>query len=148
MNGVCQCSRSRDWSAQNPSRSAFAAWWNYCAGFAGSFGVPSFTPQANPVLGSTLTLALANSSGTFTVGLLVIGFQEASIKTAWGGRLLVLPAFAPLIGVPASGGSIVEVVPEDDALRGIAVELQALESDPGAAHGVSFTPGLALLLGR
>jgi hypothetical protein len=30
----------------------------------------------------------------------------------------------------------------------VAVELQALESDPGAAHGVSFTPGLALQLGR
>jgi Tol biopolymer transport system component len=129
-------------------RSVFAAWWNYGAGFAGSHGVPSFTPQANPLLGSTLTLDLANSSGTFTVGLLVIGFQEASIRTAWGGRLLVIPAFAPLIGVPASGASIVEVVPDEEALSGVAVELQALESDPGAAHGVSFTPGLALQLGR
>jgi hypothetical protein len=50
--------------------------------------------------------------------------------------------------VPASGAAIVSVLPDDDALSGATVELQALQSDPGAAHGVSFTPGLALRLGR
>jgi hypothetical protein len=32
-------------------------------------------------------------------------------------------------------------------LCGFTVDLQAIEADPGAAKGVSFTPGLELLLG-
>jgi len=35
----------------------------------------------------------------------------------------------------------------DFALIGSTLNLQALENDPGAAKGVSFTPGLELVLG-
>ncbi len=35
-----------------------------------------------------------------------------------------------------------------EALCGLRIYVQALQVDPGAAKGVSFTPGLDLLLGR
>jgi hypothetical protein len=38
-------------------------------------------------------------------------------------------------------------LPSDVTLLGATVDLQAFESDPGAAKGVSFTPGLELVLG-
>jgi hypothetical protein len=38
-------------------------------------------------------------------------------------------------------------IPNDFALLGVTVDLQALEADPGAAKGVSFTAGLELTLG-
>jgi len=40
------------------------------------------------------------------------------------------------------------IVPPQETNCGVADDLQVVEVDPGAAHGVSFTPGLELLLGR
>ncbi len=57
---------------------------NYGAGFPGTNGVPSLTSRADPVLGSTLTLDLANSYGASTVGLLFVGFQRTQIPTRAG----------------------------------------------------------------
>jgi Tol biopolymer transport system component len=125
-----------------------ASWSNYGAGLAGTLGVPSFTSRSNPVLGSVLTLDLGNSYGASTVGVLCIGFQRASIRLEWGGDLLLVPMFAFVIGLPPGGTTGSEDVPSDLGLCAFAVDLQALEYDPGAAKGVSFTPGLELLLGR
>jgi hypothetical protein len=38
-------------------------------------------------------------------------------------------------------------LPNDPTLAGLEVDLQTLESDPGAVKGASLTPGLKLLLG-
>ena len=38
-------------------------------------------------------------------------------------------------------------LPSDPAFAGLAVDLQVIEGDPGAPLGVSFTPGLELVLG-
>jgi hypothetical protein len=38
-------------------------------------------------------------------------------------------------------------VPNDPALAMVPIDLQALEADPGAAKGVSFSAGLELVLG-
>jgi hypothetical protein len=37
--------------------------------------------------------------------------------------------------------------PNDPALLGVASDLQAIEADPGATRGVSFTAGLELVIG-
>ena len=124
-----------------------ASWSNYGAGFPGSSGVPAFTSRGNPVLGSTLTLDLANSYGNDTPGLFLVGYQEAVIPTNRGGDLLLIPAEITLLNVRWLGITIEGDVPDQDELCGIEVFLQVLEIDPGAIRGVSFTAGLKLVLG-
>jgi Tol biopolymer transport system component len=125
-----------------------ASWSNYGTGFPGTFGVPSFTPQQNPVLGTTITLDLANSWQQPTVGLLFVGFQHASLHSGWGGDLLVVPAITQLITFSYGFDQFVGDIPDDATLCTSTLDLQVIEADPGAAKGVSFTPGLELVLGR
>lgn len=125
-----------------------AAWSNYGAGWPGTNGVPSLLPGQDPVLGTTITVDLANSCGSATPGLLFIGFQQASIHSSWGGDLLVLPSITTAIALPTTGMSFIGNVPNDDRLCGFEIDLQAIESDAGASKGVSFTQGLQLVLGH
>jgi Tol biopolymer transport system component len=125
-----------------------ASWSNYGAGFPGTKGVPSFTSQADPVLGTTVTLDLANSYGNATVGLLIVGFQRTTIHTNWGSDVLAVPLITRVLVLPAGGVSLSDRIPNDDDLCGFTVDLQAIEADPGAVQGVSFTPGLELVLGH
>jgi cold shock CspA family protein len=125
-----------------------ATWTNYGAGFPGTNGVPSFTSQADPVLGTTVTLDLANSYGNATVGLLIVGFQRTTIPTNWGSDVLADPLITRVLGLPASGASFSDLIPNVDDLCGFTVDLQAIEADPGAVKGVSFTQGLELVLGH
>jgi hypothetical protein len=129
-------------------RCEIATWTNYGAGFPGTNGVPSFTSQVDPVLGTKVTLDLANSFGNSTVGLVLVGYLETFVSTNKGGDLLVVPAFTFLVTLAPSGLSIGGDLPADDALCGFEVFVQALELDPGAAKGMSFTAGLKLVLGR
>ena len=125
-----------------------ATWTNYGTGFPGTNGVPSFTSRADPVLGTTVTLDLANSYGNATVGLLIIGLQRTTIHTNWGSDVLADPLITRVLGLPASGASLSHLIPNDDDLCGFTLDLQAIEADPGAAKGVSFTQGLELVLGH
>jgi hypothetical protein len=125
-----------------------ASWSNYGAGFPGTNGVPTITARANPVLGESLTLDLSNSYVNQTAGLLFVGFTRTSIHSGWGGDLLVVPALTISIAIPPSGLAFTGILPHDDRLCGFAVDLQAIEADPGAARGVAFTAGLELILGR
>jgi Tol biopolymer transport system component len=124
-----------------------AIWLNYGDGFPGTNGVPNFTSQADPVLGSTLTLDLDNSYGSTTFGLLFVGLGRAEIPTTWGGELLVAPLLTFGLALPAGVTTIFGQIPNDPSLCQLAIDLQAFEADPGAAKGVSFTRGLELVLG-
>jgi hypothetical protein len=124
---------------------AIASSWG--AGWPGTLGVPTNVASADPVLGSTITVTISNSLGANTPGLVLIGLAEASVGTNKGGTLLVVPLlFVPLL-VHAAGEPLSGTLPNDPALCGVAVDLQTLELDAGASNGVSFTPGLKLLLG-
>jgi Tol biopolymer transport system component len=125
-----------------------ASWSNYGAGFPGTNGVPTFTSRQNPAFGATVTLDLANSYAQPTVGVLFVGFQQTSLHSNWGGDLLVVPALTLFTTFSYGANSYTGDVPDDDALCGVTVDLQAIEADPGAAKGVSFTPGLELVIGR
>ena len=125
-----------------------ATWTNYGAGFPGTYGVPAFTARSLPTLGSTVTLDLANSLGNYTFGLLFVGSEQASLRTAWGGDLLLLPIFTIVLGLPPTGTAFVGDLPILDLYCGRSILLQAIESDVGAARGVSFTQKLELRLGR
>jgi hypothetical protein len=124
-----------------------ASWTNYGAGLPGFLGVPTLTAQSNPVIGQTLTVDLSNSRGVATGAFLFLGFQRASIPFK-GGTFLVQPAFPGFpLSVPAVGLSLSSDLPHDWALGGLVLDVQVVETDPGAVRGVSLTPGLELVLG-
>jgi hypothetical protein len=52
-----------------------------------------------------------------------------------------------MISIPAAGVPLSYDIPIDAALCGLEVDVQAIESDAGAAKGVSFTAGLELIFG-
>jgi hypothetical protein len=123
-----------------------AAWTNYGAGFPGTSGVPSFTSQIDPVLGTTVALDLANSLGSSAVGLLFLGFQQTQLHSSWDGDLLVVPFMTIFLSIPANGTSIAGDLPDDDSLCGFIVDLQSIEIDSGARKRASFTKGLELAI--
>jgi len=125
-----------------------ASWNNYGAGFPGTLGVPTLTAGADPVFGTSISLDVSSSSGTWSDGLLLIGMQSASNPTSAGGTLLVDPVMELLFVVTPSGRSLVEYVPLDAELCGLSIYLQVLELDRGAANGISFTAGLQLTVGH
>jgi hypothetical protein len=125
----------------------FAAWTNYGAGFPGTNGIPSFTSSGDPTLGTTITLDLANSSAAPTLGLLFAGVQRATLHTNRGGDLLLLPLLALPITFSYSGDQFPWSIPVDGSLAGLTIDLQAVETDAGAAKGISFTAGLELAVG-
>jgi len=120
----------------------------YGAGYPGTNGVPNLSSSSAPVYGATTTLAIDNSSGAWTPALFAFGFGRASIPTRAGGTLLVdAPSFV-VEAIPPPGLSLPFTVPLDPALCGLTIDLQALELDPGASAGISFTPGLEWTFGN
>jgi hypothetical protein len=128
-------------------RSYPASVTTYGTGWPGTLGVPSINASTVPVLCNPLTLIVVNSLGAPTTGILIVGLARASIPTAFDGVLLVLPSWIFTIPLPSSFASFSVTVPCDTLLAGITIDLQALEVDPGASRGVSFTPGLEMVLG-
>jgi hypothetical protein len=124
-----------------------ATWSNYGTGVAGTHGVPSFTSQQDPVLGTTITVDAGNSYANPTSGIFFLGFQQANLHTGLGGDLLLIPGIVQPISFSFGGDSFTGAIPNDPALHGFEIDLQVVEVDPGAVKGVSFTQGLQLLLG-
>jgi Tol biopolymer transport system component len=123
-----------------------AAWSNYDAGLAGTLGVPQLTASAPPVFGTTIDLDATDSATNWSVGFLAIGLQRCSLPFA-GGRLLALPLWLPTVPVAPWGAVVTAPIPKDPAFLGVVVDLQLLELDAGAPHGISLSPGLELQLG-
>jgi hypothetical protein len=124
-----------------------ASWSNYGSGFAGTLGVPAFTAESTPIIGAAVTLDLGNSLGATTSALLMTGVQQGVIPTSKGGDLLLVPLLFVPLSIPATGTTVSGSVPNDPSLLGVQAFAQALEIDAGAAHGLSFTAGLALTIG-
>jgi Tol biopolymer transport system component len=120
---------------------------NYGAGFAGSLTVPTLTAVAPPTFGARLELDVSDSSAQTSVAFVAVGVARASIPTH-GGTLLVVPLLVVPYGIPPAGVSIFYDVPYDPSYCGLAIDLQAIEIDPGAAFGLSFTDGLELVFGQ
>jgi hypothetical protein len=125
-----------------------ASWSNYGSGFPGTTGVPALTASANPVLGATITVDLANSYGQPTLGLFVVGYARASIPTRFGGDLLVAPVLIVPITFSYGSDSFGGTIPGDFKWCGFTIDLQGIEADPGAVAGVSFSQGLELTIGN
>jgi len=142
LNGV------RDVFTSDFTNCPIASWTLYGAGWPGTNGIPSLSLSADPDLGSTITLSIGNSLGAATPAILFFGFARASVPSNWGGTFLVDIAGSLALTVGASGGALTDDVPYDSALAGLALDVQGIELDPGATRGISFTPGLELVVGR
>jgi hypothetical protein len=124
-----------------------ASWTNYGTGWAGTLGIPSLTAAQKPVIGAPLDVQIGNSLGANTNALLFIGFQSANLSLPGNGTLLVTPLLAPMLPLPTAGLTLSSTLPNDPALCFLDLYLQALELDPLASKGISFTPGLQLRFG-
>jgi Tol biopolymer transport system component len=123
-----------------------ATWTNYGAGLAGTKGVPNLVASANPTLNTSITLDLDDSARWYTVGILAIGVQRASVP-GFGGTLLVDPIECVPVALAPGTLHWPADVPPDELLAGSIVDVQGLEVDAGAPQGVSLSPGLELVLG-
>jgi hypothetical protein len=124
------------------------AWWtNYGSGWPGTIGIPTFAATGDPLLCSTITLDLGNSRGTNTVAALFLGLAPTDQPTDYDGHVLVVPSSIHLLTLPSAGLSLSGGLPCDGFFCGASIYLQALEIDPGASQGVSFTRGLRLVVG-
>jgi len=120
---------------------------NYGAGWPGLNGIPAIYALNKPVPGQPLTIQIDNSRGAPTGSLLLLGYAPASIPTNKDGTILVSAALAVALPLSATGASLSSTLPDDPALDFFDVYLQALEADPFASKGVSFTRGLKLHCG-
>jgi hypothetical protein len=125
-----------------------ASWQLYGAGFAGTVGVPSIALAGAPVLGASVTLDLGSSLPTTTVGVLLIGLDDAALLLPAGGTVLVAPDLVLALSIPATGVAVTGTLPVDDALCGVPLHLQGIELDAGAPGNLSLTDGLRAFLGR
>lgn len=118
----------------------------YGAGHPGTNGVPSLALSAAPRIGTTPDLVIGNSSNAATQGALCFGVARASLPTPIGGTLLVQLLGTATVPVGLPNTKLPLAIPDEAALCGGVVMLQVLMLDAAASHGVSFTPGLELLL--
>ena len=125
-----------------------ATWSNYGAALPGTIGVPLLTIDEDPVLCTSNTIRVSNSSGQSAVGMLFVGGASANLPTGYAGSLLVAPPWLTIsLLIPPVGAALPFTMPCDAALSGNQFFMQALQNDPGAAKGVSFTQGMVLELG-
>ncbi len=124
-----------------------ATWTNFGTGFDGRFGTPTITLDAPPRRSTRVSVQVGNSSGLYAASVVFVGFASASLPTSLGGTLLVDPFTSLFLPLTPLGGEISFTVPTDGELPGLHLYLQALEIDPWAAKGVSFTPGLDATIG-
>ena len=120
---------------------------NYGAGWPGLNGIPGLAALTKPVPGQSLSIQLDNSLGAATVGLLLVGYAPASIPTSKDGTILVTSALSVVLPIGATGLTLSGSLPDDPNLYFFDLYLQALEVDPFASKGLSFTPGLKLHCG-
>ncbi len=120
---------------------------HYGDGVPGTTGVPSLVLNGIPLINALVTLGVGNSSGTATQVLLLMGSSPASIPGFWGGDLLLVPIVAMALPLPGSGFVISTTIPNDPLLCGARLYIQGLQSDPGAAQGVSSSRGLEIRFG-
>ncbi|MBL8844089.1 MAG: PD40 domain-containing protein [Planctomycetes bacterium] len=127
---------------------AAAAWSSYGSGWPGRQGVPSLSVSAPPQLNQPIDLLIGNSSGLWSVALVVLGASSGQWPTGFEGDLLVAPDATLLLALPPSGLAFGDRVPPDEAWIGARLFVQALQLDPAASDGVSFTPGVELDFGE
>lgn len=155
-DGTIPAVESNNWEIYNNYRqsaagvvlaNATAAWVNYGRGWSGTRGVPELMLGASSDGSQSFELLVGNGSGAATAAVLLLGAERARIATPLGGDLLVDAAAAIPITLEARSSAFAMGAPRDFA-GGQTLEVQVLTVDAGATHGVAFSKGLEIRLGR
>ncbi|MEW6745197.1 MAG: calcium-binding protein [Planctomycetota bacterium] len=125
-----------------------SSWQNHGQGWPGTNGIPALVLGSAPDPCAFTTLVVENSRRAETLAVLFTGVFSAEQDTAWGGTLLVLPERTLSFILPEPGVVWPVFIPCDAGLCHTRLHLQALELDPGASRGVSFSRGLELRIGH
>ena len=120
---------------------------NYGAGWPGTIGIPGLDCTVKPAIDEICEIQIGNSASGLTFGLLFVGTSDANLVTSAGGTLLVTPSFSVPFYVYGASTRMWAEIPDDEALCFANAYLQAIEGDPGASNGLSFTPGLKITIG-
>jgi hypothetical protein len=95
-----------------------------------------------PTICTSITIAVANSSGKHTLAVAFVAAQYSSTLLLENG--IMFPFHGVPIDLPASGGRVLAPIPCDLALPGMVGSLQAVEFDPSRSGGVVFSPVVSL----
>jgi hypothetical protein len=95
-----------------------------------------------PAICTSITIAVANSSGEHTLALAFVTSQDSSTVLQANG--ILFPFHSVTIDLPASGGSVLAAIPCDLALPGMVGSLQTVQLDPSRFGGVVFTSAVNL----
>jgi len=120
---------------------------SYGSGWPGTLGVPSIVCPSGLAIGAVCDVIVGNSTSAATLGLVLLGFSDASISRPRGGTLLVDATWWIPIAIPGATCDLVVTMPDDESLCFTDVFVQGLEADAGAVGGISFTDGLELTIG-
>lgn len=121
-------------------------WVTYGAGLTGTYSIPSIDIAGTPALGQRFTLEVSNSRGTATNAALILGLSQAGLPF-FGGTVLVTPLLVFPVPLASGGISLPLRAPPSTAALWHPIYFQVIEDDPGAVWGLSFTPGLVLVIG-
>lgn len=123
-------------------------WGNWGVGLGGAAGVPSLTADGTMAVFQQNWIFLSNSSGgpNAIPGFFFLGSSMVDLQTGYLGKLLVVPVVVTPVVVPASG-LVMPFTVTDTLLAGAQFRLQAVELDPTAPKGVSFSRGMWIQLG-
>ncbi|MBL8843454.1 MAG: FG-GAP repeat protein [Planctomycetes bacterium] len=120
---------------------------SYGAGWPGKNGIPALNALTPPAFGTTVIVAVGNSAGLPTTGLLLVGTSTAAIPWKDGTLLVNADLASAYFPIPTLGTFLSEDIPNDPALAFVDLYVQVVEADPAASKKLSFTPGLQLRLG-
>lgn len=121
----------------------------YGPSWPGERGAQGMDATNRPEPGTTLTLTIGNTrNGPSTTGVIFLGVQRDSTVTPFGGTRLVIPLIDLTVGIGPFNQLVDLPLPGDPALCGTTWHAQTIMLDPAASHGLSFTNGLTLEMGR
>ncbi len=121
----------------------------YGPSWPGERGAQGMDATNRPEPGTTLTLTIGNTrNGASTTGVIFLGIQRDTTVTPFGGTRLVIPLIDLTVGIGPFNQLVDLPLPGDPALCGTTWHAQTIMLDPAASHGLSFTNGVTLELGR
>lgn len=124
-----------------------ASWAPIGFGHPGTVGTPDLALTGLPVLGTSTAFELTSSDTLPSTAIVAFGLAPAVTPTPFGGTLFVAPTSIHLVPLPPGSSQVPLVVPFDVSLCASAWYLQFAQLDPGASHGLAFSPGLEVLFG-
>lgn len=120
--------------------------FDFGSGVAGKNGVPTLKATNRPAIGQTTQLAVGNSTGALTAGVVVIGLSRIDAPI-FGGTLYPAPDVLVTLAIAPPSTTVGLPIPNDKNFVLKPIYLQSLQLDAAAAQSWAFSAGLWLEAG-